>query len=58
MSIFYLTWYPREPLGRINREGLGERLSQHGRYIAVHFNRPGFRSRYPEYPEKGCDVSA
>jgi hypothetical protein len=52
MNVFHLTWYPGEPLRRINREGLGERLSQYGRYVAVNFDRSGFRSRWPEYPEK------
>jgi len=52
MSILHLTWHPGEPFRRINHEWLGERLSQHGRYVAMHFNRPGFRSRRPEDPEK------
>ena len=45
LNIFHLTWYPGEPLRRINRERFGERLSQHGGYFAVHFDRPGFRGR-------------
>ena len=45
MDILNLTWHPGEPLRRINHERLGECLSQHGGYLAVHFDRPGFRSR-------------
>jgi len=52
MNVRHLTWNPREPLRRINREWLGERLSQYGRHVAVHFDRAGFRGRGPEDPEK------
>lgn len=53
MDAFHLTWYPGEPLRRINRERVGERLSQHRRHVAVHFDRPGFRGRWPEERETG-----
>jgi hypothetical protein len=51
MKTLNLTWYPGEPLRRIDGERFGKRLGQHRRNIAVDLDRPGFRSRMPEDPE-------
>ena len=55
MNVFHLTWYPGEPLRRINGERVSKCLCQHGGHFAVHSDRSGFRSRLPGYSEKRKD---